>query len=171
MIGVAVATLSFASMAFAGVKTDYDRGANFERYRTFAWKIPERQAKSVVNNSLIAKRIEQEVNRDLTAKGLRQVRSNPDLYLTYHINAKNEKDLDYVPAWGRGRMGWYGGDVYVNRYVRGNAVIDVVDAHTNQLVWRAFLTNTGYHLADVQKDKTIDKMVDSAFKHFPPKQA
>jgi hypothetical protein len=38
------------------------------------------------------------------------------------------------------------------------------------LVWRAFLTDTGSHLSDVQKDKTIAKMVDSAFKHFPPKQ-
>jgi hypothetical protein len=171
MIGTVLTTLSLASMAFGSVKTDYDRAANFERYRTFTWKRSATMpANGVVNNSLVANRIEQAVGRDLMSKGLRQVNSAPDLYAIYHIGAKSQKDLEFSPGWGRGRFGWYGGDVFVHRYIKESVVVDLVDAHTNQLVWRAFLTDTGSHLSDVQKDKTIAKMVDSAFKHFPPKQ-
>jgi hypothetical protein len=172
MIGMAVATLSLASMAFAGVKTDYDRTANFERYRTFAWKMPERlPANGIVNNSLVANRIQEAIDRDLSSKGVQEVKNNPDLYVIYHIGARSQKDLQYFPGWRRGRFGWYGGDVYVNRYVKESVVIDLVDSHTNQLVWRAFLTDTGSHLSDVQKEKTITKLVDHAFKHYPPKAA
>jgi Domain of unknown function (DUF4136) len=171
LLGTLLATLSVGSMAFAGVKTDYDHTAHFERYRTFAWKMPAQvPGNGVVNNSLVASRIEQAVDRDLMSKGLQQANSDPDVYVMYHIGAKSQKDLQYFPGWGRGRFGWYGGDVFVNRYIKESVVIDLVDAHTNQLVWRAFMTDTGSHLSDVQKDKTIAKMVDSAFKHFPPKQ-
>ena len=169
--GIAVAMLSLAPMAFASVKTDYDHRANFERYHTFAWTMSERMsADGIVNNSLVASRIEQAVDQDLRSKGFQQVDSDPDLRVIYHIGAKTQKDLEYFPGWGRGRWGWYGGDVFVNRYIKESVVIDLVDAHTNQLVWRAFMTDTGGHLADVQKEKTITKMVDTAFKHFPPKQ-
>jgi hypothetical protein len=168
MQGTVLATVLFASVAAASVKTDYDRAVNFERYRTFGWKAPAMQSSGVINNSLVATRIENAVDRDLMSKGLQEVNANPDLYVTFHIGAKSQKDLQYFPAWGRGRFGWYGGDVIANRYIKESVVVDLVDAHTNQLIWRAFMTDTGSHLTDVQKDKTISKMVDSAFKHFPP---
>jgi Domain of unknown function (DUF4136) len=60
--------------------------------------------------------------------------------------------------------------VTVAPYVEGTIIIDVVDAKTNRLVWRAISTKTGSNLVDVQKEKKIDKMVSDAFKHFPPSE-
>lgn len=53
-------------------------------------------------------------------------------------------------------------------YVEGTIIIDMVDAKTNHLVWRAITTKTGSSLIDVQKEKKVDKIVSDAFKHFPP---
>lgn len=169
------ALVFLASFAYADVKTDYDHSVMFGQYRTFTWKMPTPQTPNgIVNNSLVANRIEQAVDRQLRSKGLQQATGNPDLYVVYHIGAKREKDLEYFPSlgWGwRYRRGWWGSDAYINRYIKGSVVIDLVDVHTNQLVWRAFLTDTGSHLSDVQSNKTITKLVDRAFKQFPPKQA
>ena len=55
------------------------------------------------------------------------------------------------------------------RYVKGTLVLDMVDAKTNQLVWRAISTDSGSDLLDVHSAKTVDKMVSESLEHFPPK--
>jgi hypothetical protein len=50
----------------------------------------------------------------------------------------------------------------------GNLVVDVYDAHTQNLLWRGqdshdLSSNTNKNIQTVQKD------VSSMFKHFPPK--
>lgn len=61
-----------------------------------------------------------------------------------------------------------GPDLIVNNYVKGTMVLDIVDARTNKLVWRAVSTDTGSDLLDVQSEKTVDKMVKESLEHFPP---
>jgi len=62
------------------------------------------------------------------------------------------------------RLGW-GPNVAVTPYVEGTIIIDMVDAKTNRLVWRAITTKTGSCLIDVQKEKKVEKIVSDAFKH------
>jgi uncharacterized protein DUF4136 len=59
--------------------------------------------------------------------------------------------------------------LFFNRYVKGTTVIDIMDARTNRLIWRAIETDTGSNVLDVQSAKKVDKMAADAFKHFPPK--
>jgi hypothetical protein len=124
----------------------------------------------MANNSLVDKRIREAVDQQLIKRGMREQTQNPDVYLTYHIAARNRKDVSYFPnyGWGWRRWGWWGDDVFVNRYLAGSLVLDMVDSHTNQLVWRAYGVDTGANLADIQSEKNIAKMVTGAFKHFPP---
>src|SRR5262249_26264764 len=64
-----------AGLAFAhDVKTDYDRAADFDRYRTFMW-VGEPETVDPFTRQQIFKG----VNAQLEAKGLRLVTSNADL--------------------------------------------------------------------------------------------
>jgi hypothetical protein len=154
----------------ASAKTDYDHSVNFEKYSTFAWKNYGARSNGIVNNSIVASRIQNAVNEQLTKKGLREDDRNPDLYVVTHVGAKNMTDIEYMPAVGGWRhWRWMGPDMFVNRYVQGTTIIDLVDAKTNELVWRAISTDTGSNLVDVESPKKIDKMAVDAFKHFPPK--
>jgi hypothetical protein len=162
-------TLTIGAFA-ASAKTDYDHSVNFERYRTFAWKNYGMPANGIVNNSIVASRIQNAVDEQLTKKGLREDDRNPDVYVVAHVGAKNMADLEYMPAVGGWRhWRWMGPDMFVNHYVQGTTIIDIVDAKTNELVWRAIATDTGANVLDVESSKKIDKIAADAFKHFPPK--
>jgi hypothetical protein len=167
--GCAFLTLTAGAFA-SSAKTDYDHSINFEQYRTFAWKNYGMRTDGIVNNSIVASRIQNAVNEQLTKKGLREDDRKPDVYVVAHVGAKNMADIEYLPAaagWRHWR--WMGPDMFVDRYVQGTTIIDIVDAKTNDLVWRAIATDTGSNVLDVQSPKKIDKMAADAFKHFPPK--
>ena len=157
--------LALAAVAWAGVKTDYDRSARFGEYHTFAWKAGTAEPTGLADNSLVQDRVQGAVSRELVNKGLRENDRKPDVYLSYIFSAQERSDVE--PGWWGWHRGWYSpGDVY--RYTEGTLRVDMVDAKTNQLVWRAYGTNTGNDPVDVQSQKKIDKLVSSAFKNFPP---
>ena len=58
-------------------------------------------------------------------------------------------DRTYGGGWG----GWYGGgfNVYTVPYLESRLIVDMVDAKTNQLIWRGFNTDE-LQLDDVNKD-------------------
>jgi len=153
------------SIGFASdTKTDYDRSVNFEKYKTFAWR-DQALPSNLVDNSLVVSRIRDALREELPSKGLREVKAGPDIYIEIRVAAQEIEDVNYYPTYGY----YYGGsNVYVYRYIQGMINIDMIDARTNQLVWRSISTNTGSSLVSVQKQKKIDKMVEEALEHFPP---
>jgi hypothetical protein len=155
-----------AGSALASVKTDYDHSAQFERYHTFAWRTP-RPTNAIVQNSLLDSRVKNDVAREMTARGLTEDRQHPDVYLVYHANAAPRHEWTQYGGWGGWRRPYWGGPGIVYNYVAESIVLDMVDARTGQLVWRAYMENTGSRLADVQSEKQVAKLVLQAFKHFP----
>src|ERR1041385_3340891 len=151
MSGV-ISLLFLATVAVAAdTKTDYDHSVDFKKFHTFTFKEPKRDANGVVNNSLVMSRIREAVSEQLTAKGMAPATNNsPDLYVVTHVGAKDMADVDYLPVGGWRHWRWMGRDVVVQRYVEGTVIIDLVEAKTNQLVWRAITTETGDDLLDVQ---------------------
>lgn len=157
--------LAASAAVFAGVKTDYDRSAHFERYQTFAWRTP-RPTNGIVQNSLLDQRVKTDVDKQMAARGMREDTQHPDVYLVYHANAAPRQEV-FGGGWGGWRRPYWGGPAYVTTYVAGSIILDMVDAHSGQLVWRAYMENTGSKLSDVQSDKNVAKLVASAFKQFP----
>jgi hypothetical protein len=170
MLVTGVVFLALSAVAIAvDTKRDYDHSVDFSKFRTFAWKAANPESNGVVTNSLVLSRIHDAVSEGLRSKGIVENRTNPDLFVVTHVGAENQQDIDYWPSVGGWRhWGWMGPDVIVQRYVEGTIVLDMVDAKTNQLVWRSVSTATGSDLIDVQSEKKVDKMVASALKHFPP---
>jgi hypothetical protein len=67
--------------------------------------------------------------------------------------------------------GWYGAPTWtvteVEDYLRGMLVIEILDAHTSKLLWRAAC---GDQIKDMRKrDENINKIVKKALERFPPK--
>ena len=156
--------IGLAAAGISGVKTDYDHSTDFSRYHSFAWKTSRNEANGLADNSLVQDRVEGAVNRQLASTGLKQDNRNPDLFLSYRFDAKEHRD--FYSGWHR--WGWWDRASESYDYTEGTLVIDMTDAKTNHLVWRAYSTNTGSDLPDVQSAKQMEKLVSGALKHFPP---
>jgi hypothetical protein len=170
----AMALTAVAATARAETKSDYDREYDFRKLKTFDFK---QQARPAVRdtqgpNSLWNRRIHDELATDLTAQGFQLTeKDDPDFLVAYSMGATQQADVRYLgygfPRWGWHRWGWGGWgpdfDVWRIPYTQSTLVVDVIDAHTNMLVWRGYDTDQ----IDVNKaDKTIGKAVDSLVKRF-----
>jgi uncharacterized protein DUF4136 len=170
----AVAITAAAATVGAETKSDYDKEYDFAKLKTFDFK---EQARPVVRdahgpNSLWNQRIREELGKDLAADGFQATQAgHPDFLVAYSMGAKERADVRYLgygfPGWGRHRWGWGGWgpgfDVWNIPYTQSTLVVDIIDAHTNMLVWRGYDTDQ----IDVDKaDKTIGKAVDSLVKRF-----
>ena len=85
---------------------DWDRQANFSQYHTYMWQKSPHPAKGFWDQ-----RIMDAVDKQLQAKGLTKVDSNPDLWVVYSNSIHEQKEVvgtgyNYGPYWGWG--GWGG---------------------------------------------------------------
>lgn len=170
----AVALTAVAATVGAETKSDYDKEYDFAKLKTFDFK---QQARPAVRdtrgpNGLWNRRIRDELTTDLTKDGFQVTPAgNPDFLVAYSMGARERDDVRYLgygfPGWGRHRWGWGGWgpdfDVWNIPYTQSTLVVDIIDAHTNMLVWRGYDTDQ----IDLNKpDKTIGKAVDSLVKRF-----
>lgn len=167
----AVAILS-ATASMAEVKTDYDRNADFSRYKTYSWGNVRTQ------DQLWVDRIKAAVNSALAAKGWTEVESGGDVSIMAMEMTKDHQTLNtYYDNFGGG-WGWrWGGGLgdgfgtsttTEDTYKVGTLVVDLFDTNTKKLIWRGSASDT---LSD-KSDKNIKKFnseVHKMFDHFPPK--
>ena len=161
------------------VKTDYDSTADFSTFKTFAFAgLADVNKGGIYDNSLMRKRIESAVERELTSKGLRQVGLNDqaDLLVHYWVNVQDKQRLESggtsvgVARGPRGGYGWgagYGGGVTTVEYKEGTLILDLVEPAQKQLVWRATIVGT---LQDSAEENTElgNKAIAKAFEDYPP---
>lgn len=160
------------SAAFAQkVNVDWDRSADFSSFHTYAWQKSPHPAKGFWDQ-----RIVDGVDKQLAAKGLKKVDSNPDLWVVYSKSLKDQKEVvgtgyNMGPAW---RWGWgWGpniGTVQYNTYItkEGTLVVELADAKNQQLLWRGSATATISDNSD-KNIKTLDNALNKLFKNYPPK--
>jgi hypothetical protein len=173
-----------AGCAHTNARTDFDPSADFARYHSYYWA----GGKDVtgggsLENSLVDKRIKDIIGAQMSSKGLSEVAENaqPDLVVLYWIGAKNKTSVETVPAaatssrmvWSRydpywgGRWGRTYDDVVVRNYTEGTLIVDLIDANTKQLAWRAYLVQT----VDKDPQKTARRAeanAKAAFAQYPP---
>ena len=154
------------------VSFDYDKTADFSKYKTFAMKDGTKVA-----DPLIHKRIVDAIGAELAAKGLTQNDANPDLVVVYHVAFDKEQDItSYSTGMGYGPYGygWGGGwgttDVRVTQILVGTLVIDMADAGHKQIVFRGVgVKEVNVQLKAEKRDKNIASAVKKILKDFPPK--
>jgi hypothetical protein len=165
-------SLLFATRSVAQqVKTDYDRNADFNQYKTYSWENVHTQ------NPLWVDRIKAAVNSALAAKGWTEVQSGGSVAIMAMEMTKDHQTLNtYYDNFGGG-WGWRWGGGFGNgfgestttedTYKTGTLVVDLFDASTKKLIWRGSSSDTISDKTD-KNIKNLDKGVQKRFDHFPP---
>ena len=115
-------------------------------------------------------------NQQLVKRGLHPAdHAPPDVFVTFFVSAMDRahERTVYEPAgpWWVSPYGWYSSPTWttteIEYYTDGMLVIDMVDAHTSKLLWRAYCSDT---IKDFrERDKNVNATVKKAFQNFPPK--
>ena len=167
---MAIAILA-ATASLAEVKTDYDRAAEFSRYKTYSW------GKVHTENPLWVDRIKEAVASALATKGWTEVESGGDVSIMAMEMTEDHRTLQtYYDSFGGG-WGWGGGfgggggfgdaTTTEDTYKVGTLVVDLFDAKTKKLFWRGSASDTISNKSD-KNIRDLDKGVQRMFDHFPP---
>jgi hypothetical protein len=167
----AVLLLGIAALsACSGITTssDYDKGTNFSKYKTYAWKDVH-----PTQNALVENRIKSAVDSVLASKGLKKVDASPDLWVVEHTHLTKETQVDtYNTGWGYGWRWGYGAGMTtstVSQIPVGNLVVDLVDAGEKQLVWRGTASKALDSSATAaDREKSTNEAVQKMFAGYPP---
>ena len=147
------------------VTVESDGAADFSKFKTFAIRDGELNSKSpALNSELVKKRIDADIVRYLTARGLTEATSGPsDLNVRYHFGSARKSELEAYPA------GWRGWGTRVVRvpYSEGTLVIDLRDGTTRSLVWRGISSEDKSDPTKIEGK--LDDMVKKAIEKYPPK--
>jgi hypothetical protein len=157
------------------VNIDFDKEADFSHIKRYQWrthpayeKHPELKEKYATGIQLVL----EAGNTQLMKKGLRPSDGPPDVFVTFYLAAEDNVTMrtitDSVPgAW----YGWYGMPTWthteVDYFKSGLLILDIVDAATSKLIWRAYCSDTVRDMA--HRDKNVNDTVRKALDKFPPK--
>jgi hypothetical protein len=176
LVALGLAVVLLAGCATVSVATDYDRSTDFAKYRTYKFVGGHIVNNGVLDdgNTLVRDRIESALTRELQSKGLTPATGDPDLFVGYMAGARRRTEIEgmgpYTPGvgpywnsgwWTPGYMEWW-----TRSYEEGTLVIDLVDAPSKRLVWRAY---TRAEVSAPVTEKKVNAAVEKAFKDFPPK--
>jgi hypothetical protein len=147
---------------------DFDRTANFARFKTYAW-VPGLATLDEINHN----RVVNAVNTQLSAKRLTMVSrlAQPDLFVAYH--ATFDRDLQitgFSSGWGPYRVGLNRtGVARAEEILTGTLAVDMVDSRTNTIVWRGTASKDVDTQANPSKrERNIARAAERLFKNYPP---
>jgi uncharacterized protein YheU (UPF0270 family) len=167
----------FAMPAAAKMATDFDPNLNFSKFKTFSFiGGVEQLVRMQLNPDELNNKIHRAVTREMTAKGLREVKleENPDLVVRYWANSQKDVNVATNTNWGvyGPYFGYHWGFVYYSMDSstthQGTLSIELIDAKARELAWRLFVS---VKLIDTEPDKiwkTADNNIKDAFKRYPP---
>jgi len=169
-----LAIVGGAESALASTRSDFTKSFPLQTLKTFEFKQQHRISRdSLANNDSWANDVREAIRSDLTTHGLVEATNHrPDFYVAFYVGLRERYDINSVgyglPMFHRGfRGGWWGWpagyDVWAVPYTESTLIVDLIDAHTNQLVWRGYDTDT---LKVGQADKTLTKAVDNVLSRF-----
>jgi hypothetical protein len=166
MMRIVILSLLAAYGAYAQkVTVEFDQAADFSQYKTFAIRDGQLNSRNpALNSELVKKRIDADIERALTARGLTMVSGKSDLNVRYRFGSARKAEIERYHA------GWRGLGTRVVRvpYTEGTLVIDLRDPATRSLVWRGISSE---EKSDARKiEGKLDDMVRKALEKYPPKQ-
>jgi hypothetical protein len=161
---------SFAAHCLAmKVQTVLGKGVDLASYKTYQWLPPKLLAKTglVEDDPVIAPAIKEAVNRELTARGLREVAQGGDLLVSTVALAVSTPQLEAVllapvsPSFVSVPLATTG------RYNReGTLAINLIDSRTKTTAWAAAATDSIDNKPGAGQKK-IPKAAAAMFKKYP----
>jgi len=170
---VAVFGLTASACATMNVSSHVERGQDFTQYHTWQWApadaLPERDAR--LDNPFFQDHFQGAVEREFHARGMTQTVSEgdvPDLLVHYHANVSERININHGDQTV-GACYDENCDVRVLDNEVGTIMIDVVDGHTNRLVWRGWSQSAigGVLNNPTRFQNSIQQAVKRMFARFP----
>jgi len=147
------------------VTVEFDQAADFAKYHTFAIRGGQLNSKNpALNSELTRKKIEADIERGLTARGLTLASGPSDLNVRYRLGTARKAEIESYPA------GWRGLGTRIVRvpFTEGTLVIDLRDPSTRSLVWRAISSEEKSEAIKIEGK--LDDMVRKSLEKYPPKR-
>src|SRR5215469_4722964 len=165
-------TLCLVSMCllsgFAAAQTvyvDYNHNVDFTKFKTYAWG--QGTNPNAIQDSLLVQSSQQEIDSQLSAKGLRKVQESehPDLIVVTGSGMKQQTSYN---AWGTGgwRFGGGMGEVTPETTNIGTLVVDIYDANGKQMIWRG-ISQGSLSKKGSKNEKEMNKAIEKMFKQYP----
>jgi hypothetical protein len=171
---ILIVLMFITSCSSIRVAADYDKEANFDSYKTFAF------FKTGIDKAEISdldkRRILRAIESELLAQGY--IKSeNPDLLISIFTKSQQRVDV-YNNNWGMGGWGWggfgpwgmgrFGGmgmnQPMVSTQSEGTLFIDLIDAKEKELIWQGM--GTGYISRNLEKkDERIKEFVSKVMEN------
>ena len=165
--------------------TDFAEGTDFSAFRTFQYR--DSSNTLAVSSPLSHQRIVNAIRRGMVSSGLREVKENPDVFVTYYGSTAQETHFHTtysgVNSWNGSRgnswndshrnsrgmgFGVSSSTTRPTTVTRGTLVIDVWDASQNAMIWRSVATSALSSNPE-RTARAINDSVARAFSRFPPK--
>src|SRR5215470_19098636 len=178
ILAFAVLTLLSSISVAQDVRYNFDKKADFSKFKTYKW-VPIKDAAKV--SDLVDKQIKDAIDAELTTKGLSKVEGDDaNLYVGYQAAVGEEKQFNsystgwgYGPGWGGG---WYGGGMgsttttgSTSTIYKGQLGLDMYDSAGHDLVWRGLASKTLDPKAKPEKQqKNLTNAVAKLLKNYPP---
>lgn len=171
MIPIILCAFIVTSCSSVRVASDYDKEANFNSYKTFAFYKTGIDKAEI--SDLDKRRILRAIESELIAKGFTKS-ENPDLLVSIFTKS-NERVNVYNNTWGYGGWGWGGWGGFgwgwnqpiVSTSTQGQLFIDLIDANRKELVWQGM--GSGYLTQNMdRKDERIREFVTKIMERYPP---
>jgi hypothetical protein len=166
MLGLTLALGAGLSACSSSVNVEQRANVNFAQYRTFDFADTEVKTQGdqnpLLNSPIAQDHIKQAIASELAKRGMREVQTSPDVLVTTHTYVERAERTVYDSYPGpnyaypyavgyRGRFlpinygSWYTPAYYqtprTEQYREGTLIIDFIDAHTNNLVWRGSMAD------------------------------
>lgn len=153
------------------VKSDYDKEADFTKYKTFEYYGWTEDSDKILNR-FDKERIEKAFGEEFSKRGLEYVKGNGDIVVSLFIIAEQKTSTTAhtnhynMGGYGYGGFGYYGGyggvgmgsstTTYSEQdYTVGTLVVDVFDKAEKKLIWQSI------------GQKTVDENPQTAEKNMP----
>jgi len=151
---------------------DYDPEFDFSKLKRYAWKThPVMEENPALARVAIAGDIVMsDGNEILMKRGYIPDEFEPDFYISFFVKGTLEsKEHRFNSSWYYGPgTAWTSYQTFTSNFIDGTLVIDIVDAKSGKLVWRAFYQDKVHDWK--KRHKQISQGVKKAFEKFPPKK-
>ena len=150
------------------------RGIDFTPYRTYDWgpadALPTGDAR-LDNNAIFQDHLQGEIEMQLAARGIERAApgTKPDLRIHYHASVEREITVHEVNDESRNCTP-YNCQPVVREFEAGTIVLDVLDAFTNQLLWRGWAKDRldGIIAHQDLMERQVDAAVAVMMNSLPP---
>ena len=163
----ALLALGLASCGGLKFVQDHDSTINFNRYETYNFTPA---ADSIPFNQMTKKRLFNAISDEMNGNDIRWA-ADPDIYVHVHVMMKGKSKTN--ASYGQGEtydLGSGFSTTYMDysEFSEGSLFFDIIDTKRKQLVWSGKVSGD-IKDPSILKEKDVYKIVQKAFKKFPPR--